>query len=61
MKKSLKRSRFVKNIGLLSCLHMFPSQEDDFGMDIGLGEEPGTSQGQKIEDEYFFEARRLNV
>merc|ERR1719348_934155 len=30
-------------------------QEDDFGMDIGLGEEPGTSQGQKIEDEYFFE------
>jgi len=30
-------------------------QDDDFGMDIGLGEEPGSSTGQKIEDEYYFE------
>ena len=31
------------------------AQEDDFGMDIGLGEEPGSSTGPKIEDEYYFE------
>jgi hypothetical protein len=31
------------------------AQDDDFGMDIGLGEEPGSSTGPKIEDEFFFE------
>ena len=31
-------------------------QEDDFGMDIGLGEEPGQSK-DKIEEEYYFEVR----
>ena len=30
-------------------------------MDIGLGEEPGTSQGQKIEDEYFFEVILVTI
>jgi hypothetical protein len=32
-------------------------QEDDFGMDIGLGEEPGQSK-DKIEEEYYFEVRQ---
>ena len=57
-KRILKESRYLERI-LFICKDVF-WQDDDFGMDIGLGEEPGSSSSQKIEDEYFFEVSRFD-